>query len=65
MLPSDHKAGEGQLVIKPALIPIEGPRRRPEGGREWEPIKILQENLVYILKTTQINLQIDHQDYTH
>jgi hypothetical protein len=26
---------------------IEGPRRRSEGG-EWEPIKILLENLAYI-----------------
>jgi hypothetical protein len=28
-------------VTKSALIPIEGPKRRPEGG-EWEPIKIPQ-----------------------
>jgi hypothetical protein len=27
-------------------------KRRPEGG-EWEPIKILLENLAYISKSTQ------------
>jgi hypothetical protein len=26
-----------------ALIPLEGPIRRPERGSEWEPIKILLE----------------------
>jgi hypothetical protein len=27
----------------PRLVMIEGPIRRPERGREWEPIKILLE----------------------
>jgi hypothetical protein len=26
--------------------------RRPEGGGEWKPIKILYKNLAYILKRT-------------
>jgi hypothetical protein len=39
-------------VTKPALIPIEGPKRRPEGG-EWEPIKIPYRNLAYIPKPTR------------
>jgi hypothetical protein len=38
-------------VIKPTLIPIEGPKSRPEGG-EWKPIKIIDENSTYVPKST-------------
>jgi hypothetical protein len=41
-------------VTKPALIPIEGSENMTRGGGgKWEPIKILDENLAYILKLTR------------
>jgi hypothetical protein len=39
-------------VIKPALIPIEGPEKAIRGG-EWKPIKISRWNSAYIPKSTQ------------
>jgi hypothetical protein len=35
-------------VTKPALIPIEGPEKVTRGGGEWEPIKILMQELAYV-----------------
>jgi hypothetical protein len=41
-------------VSKPALIPIKGPERATRGGEdEWEPIKILKENLAYVSYSTR------------
>jgi hypothetical protein len=42
-------------VTKLALIPIEGPDKatRMRGGGEWEPIKILYENLAYVPNQNQ------------
>jgi hypothetical protein len=36
-------------VTKLALIPIEGPEKATRGGGgEWEPIKILMQELAYV-----------------
>jgi hypothetical protein len=35
-------------VTKPALIPIEGPEKAITEGGEWEPIKILMQELAYV-----------------
>jgi hypothetical protein len=34
-------------VTKSALIPIEGPEKATRGG-EWEPIKIIMQELAYV-----------------
>jgi hypothetical protein len=40
-------------VVKPALITIEGLNKATRGGSEWEPIKILHQNLAYVTNQTQ------------
>jgi hypothetical protein len=43
--------------------PFEGPIRRPEGGSEWEPIKILLKNLACAPKSLPKNIAHTCQDH--